>query len=95
MKKLVKNGLPALIMAIAVAGAFSTHAMDKEAKKATLVTGYVQLNPAGTSCQANDTECTDVENPVQCTVNHSSSGSEIFQMDDSGRCILPLYQPQG
>ena len=93
MKSRLKKLLPAIIMAIAVAGAFSTHAMDQKAAWADLEKGYIQLDPEGMSCAQSSTDCTNDITGVQCRVNHSSSGTPLFSVDASGSCAVPLYQP--
>ena len=83
-----------MVMAVAVAGAFSTHAMDKKAERADLVNGYIQLDPEGMSCQWSSTKCSTIESSVLCTVGHDPSGTQLFRIDASGSCVRPLYQPE-
>ncbi|MBN1183697.1 MAG: hypothetical protein JXB49_15505 [Bacteroidales bacterium] len=93
MKSRFKKLLPVMVMAVAVAGAFSTHAMDKRAERADLVNGYIKLNSMGTSCQAeSSTVCTTENTGEQCKVGYSSSGDDLFLIE-AGRCIQPLYRP--
>ncbi len=94
MKSKLKKLLPVIVVAVAVAGALSTHAMNQKAGQATLVNGYIQLDPEGMSCQQSSTQCTTVNTGVQCTVGYSSSGAQLFRIDSDNSCIQPLYKPE-
>jgi hypothetical protein len=95
MKTRFRKLLPVLIMAVAVAGAFSTHAMDKKAEMATLVTGYIKLNPSGSACQSNSTTCQIEGTGTVCRVNYNPASAQIFRKDASGNCAVALYRPDG
>jgi hypothetical protein len=94
MKSKFKKLLPVMVMAVAVAGAFSTHAMGEKAKQDDLVTGYIRSDELGIQCSPDNTLCSEIESDVLCKVNYSSSGAQLFQMDASGRCTQPLYRPE-
>jgi len=93
MKRRIKFLLSAILMAIAVAGAFTTHAMSQKAKESSIVNGYVKLNPMGTSCEQSPTECTTVNTGVICTVDHDPSGAQLFLIESNGSCTQPLFRP--
>lgn len=94
MKNRFKKLLPVIIMAVAVAGAFSTHAMDEKAEWADLENGYIKLDPEGMSCARSSTVCTTENTGVQCRVGHNPSGAPLFRIDASNSCVEPLYQPE-
>lgn len=92
MKTDLKKWLPVMIMAVAVAGAFTTHAMSLKEAKATIVDGYIQPNNPAEECE-KDNQCSTVESTELCTVGYISGGTPLFQLEGN-QCIKQLYRPE-
>ncbi|WP_456866776.1 DUF6520 family protein [Galbibacter sp. BG1] len=91
----LKKLLPVMIMAIAVIGAFTTHAMETKAEIVAIENGYVQLDPAGAQCELDmETACTSTITNELCTVDYRPSGNQLFKKDESGNCTIQLYRPE-
>jgi len=90
--KISKIALPTTVIAIAVASAFSTHAMTGHAKNAALEQGYQKLNPQGTICQQEDM-CSDVESDFVCTVGQIPGNPQLYGKNSAGECTITLYRP--
>lgn len=87
----LKNGMPAMVAVLAIAGAFATTSMQSVAKNdvATIVPGYFPNSTNGACDQP--TQCSDVIKPQMCRVN-GSSGPIGYEKDDQNNCIQPLYR---
>jgi hypothetical protein len=86
MKTNLKQIVPVAAIVLAMAGAFSTHAMNRS-KTLAPQQGHVQLDPFGNQC----------ENPVMCeTINTgslcTSGSSQAWGKDGAGKCVVKLYQ---
>lgn len=78
--------IPMAFVALAIAGAFTTHAMSRSTKDVTNFQGYVKQNPLGTMCNVSIT-CSDVPDAL-CKVGTT----QIWGKDASGKCIVELYR---
>jgi hypothetical protein len=88
----VKQVVPVAVFALAIAGAFTTHAMTERSKTIAPVQGYVKLNPQGTSCEAHDL-CSTANNGIICTVGLVPSGAQLFAKNSANQCTLQVYRP--
>lgn len=79
-----KKMIPMAFVALAIAGALSTHAMSGSLKKTSDFQGYVKANPLGTICDTS-IMCTDNPGDI-CTVGTT----QIYGKDDSGKCVVEL-----
>ena len=64
--------IPAAVFALAIAGAFTTHAMNQRSKSETPAQGYLRLNPQGTACTEQDDECQIENTGIVCTVDYNT-----------------------
>lgn len=86
MKRFIKL-IPMAFVALAIAGAFTTHAMSTSAKGVTANwQGYVKVNPLGTVCNTSII-CSDFPNAL-CTIGTT----QVWGKDGSGRCVVELYR---
>lgn len=74
------------VLAIAITGALTTHAMSSSAKKATNFQGYVKANPLGTVCNTS-IMCSDIQDEL-CKVGTT----QVYGKDASGKCVVELYR---
>ena len=74
------------VFALAIVGAFTTHAMSRSSKVTTSIQGYVKANPLGTVCNVS-IFCSDDPGPL-CMVGTT----QIFGEDSSGKCIVELHR---
>lgn len=74
-----------VILALAIAAAFTSHAMNKSSKL-TSIQGYVRLNPEGTVCNIS-IWCSDSPGPL-CMLGTT----QIYGKNSAGRCIVELYR---
>jgi hypothetical protein len=88
----VKQVVPVAVFALAIAGAFTTHAMNERSKTVAPIQGYIKLNPQGTSCEQSD-QCSTVNNGNVCTVGSVSGGTQLFGKNSANQCSLPVYRP--
>lgn len=88
-----KQGIPVAVFALAIAGAFTTNAMEKRSRAAALVTAYPRLNPAGT-CSEEPYTCESINNFTLCRVNQDDSTSaQLYSKDANGNCTIQTYKP--
>jgi len=92
MKTDFRKWLPVIVMTVAVAGAFTTHAMNLNEEKAALVDGYIQPTNPTEECEKSDV-CSTVDNGIECTVGYINGGTPLFKIDGN-QCIETLYRPQ-
>ena len=78
--------IPMAVIALAIAGALSTHAMSANSKVAINIPGFVKANPLGTVCNTS-IMCSDDLAPL-CTVGTT----QIWGKDASGKCVVELYR---
>jgi hypothetical protein len=88
----VKQVIPVAVFALAIAGAFTTHAMSERSKTAAPAQGYLKLNPQGTSCEQRDL-CSTINNGIVCTVGLVPSGAQLFAKNSANQCTVPIYRP--
>jgi hypothetical protein len=88
----VKQVVPVAVFALAIAGAFTTHAMNERSKTTAIVPGYIKLNPQGTSCEQRDL-CSTVNTGNICTVGQVPGGTQLFDKNSANQCTVPLYRP--
>jgi hypothetical protein len=88
----VKQVVPVAVFALAIAGAFTTHAMNERSRTTAPVQGYIKLNPQGTSCEQRDL-CSTVNNGFICTVGQVPTGTQLFAKNSANQCTLPVYRP--
>lgn len=88
----VKQVLPVAVFALAIAGAFTTHAMNERSKTAAPVQGYTKLNLEATSCEAHDM-CSTTNNGTICRVGLVPSGAQLFGKNSANECVIPVYRP--
>ena len=88
--KVFKKLIPVAFFALAIVGAFTTHAMSNNtSKKGNVVTtfqGYLKGNVAGTICNKS-IECTDDAGQL-C----KSGGVQVWGMDGSNKCVVELHR---
>lgn len=88
----VKQVVPVAVFALAIAGAFTTHAMNERSRTIAPVQGYVKLNPQGTSCEQHDM-CSTINTGNICTVGLVPSGAQLFGKNSAGQCSVQIYRP--
>lgn len=83
---IVKMVLPVAVIALAVTGAFASHAMNNAKKGASApVQGWLRINGmCNQSIQCNDT------GNVLCK---TTSNQQVFGKDAAGDCNVELYRP--
>lgn len=92
MKTLIlKNVLPAAVVALAVSGAFATTSMQKAPEKndVALKWGYF-ANPNGT-CSPNRIQCSDRQKEELCRMG-DTSGQIAYEKNAENNCVQPLYR---
>ena len=87
-----KQVIPVAVFALAIAGAFTTHAMSERSKAFAPVQGYLRLDPNGDTCQVKD-ECSTVNNGIVCTVGLEDVAPQLFGKNSAGKCTEPIYRP--
>ncbi|WP_202704238.1 DUF6520 family protein, partial [Flavobacterium sp. UGB4466] len=90
---LAKQVLPVAVFALAIAGAFTTHAMNSYSKTVDPVQGYLRLNPQGTSCEEQDDTCTTDNTGIVCTVDYNPTGAQLFGKNPAGKCVQTIFRP--
>jgi hypothetical protein len=88
----MKQLIPIAVFALAIAGAFTTHAMNERSKTFALVQGYARLDPQGDECEEHD-ECSTAGNGYVCTIGYTPAGAQLFGINSAGRCTIPVYRP--
>jgi hypothetical protein len=78
--------IPMAVFALAIAGAFSTNAMNRSAKKTTNFPAFIRGNLAGTICTLSN-QCSDAPGPV-CMVG----STQLWGKDEAGKCIVELHR---
>lgn len=86
MKRLSKF-IPMAVLALGLVGALSSFTVNKDAKLAINIPGYLKLNPMGTQCEAS-IQCADDFGPL-CTVGTSST--QVWgKVNGTGPCTVEL-----
>jgi len=89
----LKQGIPVAVFALAIAGAFTTNAMEKSRRAASLVDAYPRLNPAGT-CSEEPYTCETNNNFILCRVDQDNPTSQqLYAKDGNGNCTIEVYKP--
>lgn len=86
----LKRAAVASVFALAISGAFATHAQTVQKRAATVKLGYVR----GTTpfdCN-NQEDCQIESNEHLCRVGGSDTGTQLWGKDNQGRCIQTLYR---
>ncbi len=92
MKKLVlKNVLPAAIVALAVSGAFATTSMQRAPEKSTVAFKWGYLPNANGTCSTTQVSCSDIQKDQLCRVG-DTSGAIAYDRDSQNNCVQPLYR---
>lgn len=76
--------IPIAIVAIAIAGAFTTQAKNRNSF--ALVQGYIKGNPQGTACQIS-IWCSNTGNQL-CMVGTT----QVWGKNANGQCVLEVYK---
>lgn len=84
--KNLRRLIPVVVFATAIAGAFSTQAMNRSGQKVATFQGYVKANPLGTMCNTS-ISCSDIPNEL-CKVGNT----QVYGKDASGKCVVELYR---
>jgi len=87
----MKQVIPVAVFALAIAGAFTTHA-EEHSKTLAPVQGYLRLDPNGDTCQIQD-ECSTVNNGIVCTVGFEDDAPQLWGKNSSEKCTVPIYRP--
>jgi hypothetical protein len=88
----LKKMIPVAFFALAIIGAFSTHAMEVNQKATTTHDGYIKLNPLGTECEIS-TMCSEIENQL-CTVGGLPGNAQLWGKNANDRCVVELFRIQ-
>jgi len=89
----LKQVFPVAVFAVAIAGAFTTNAMEKARRTADLVDSYKKLNIAG-DCDEQQFTC-DRENTGNiCRVSANPASQQLYAKNDNGDCVVEVYRPQ-
>jgi hypothetical protein len=88
----LRQVMPVAVLALGIAGALTTNAMNVRSRTISSVQGYVKLNPQGTSCEAHD-ECSTINNGDICTVGLDPSGAQLFGKNSANQCAVEIYRP--
>jgi len=89
----VKNAMSAGAFALAIAGALTTSAMERNTKPTAVVSGYQKNNDLGTACTLRN-DCSDVFSANMCTIGQVSGATQLWGIHPTtGRCTVPLYRP--
>ena len=81
-----KKWIPMGLFALAIAGAFSTHAMSRSSKAVAVFPGYTKGNLAGTICNTS-IDCTSEPGEL-CMVG----STQVWGKDASNRCVVELHR---
>lgn len=83
-KRIVKMVLPMAVFALAITGAFASHAENVAKKKPAPIQGWLQVAGAcNQSIQCSDTGL------MLCK---TSSNQQVFGKDEAGDCAVELYR---
>ena len=88
----MKQVIPVAVFALAIAGAFTTHAMSEHSKTLAPVQGYLRLDPEGDECEERD-ECSTVNNGIICRVGYVPTGAQLYGKNAAQKCTQVVYRP--
>lgn len=89
-----KQVIPVAVFALAIAGAFSTSAMEKNSRALDPIEGFKRLNPAGLCDDEQSYSCSTDNSTAICRVSSSSSSQQVYAKNDNGACTVEVYRPQ-
>lgn len=92
MKTDFRKWLPVIVMAVAVGGAFTTHAMNEKAESNAIVTGHIKTGDMLEPCKES-IECTTVDTGINCTVEYEGDQVQLYELESPGVCNNPLFRP--
>lgn len=78
--------IPVAFFALAIVGAFTTHAMSRSSKAVTVFPGYTKGNLAGTICNTS-IDCTNDPGEL-CMVGTT----QVWGKDASNKCVVELHR---
>jgi hypothetical protein len=87
-----KQVIPVAVFALAIAGAFTTHAMSEHSKKLAPVDGFIRLDPEGDECEQSN-QCSTVNNSIVCTVGLVPAGAQLYGKNSADKCTKVIYRP--
>ncbi|WP_159798921.1 hypothetical protein [Flavobacterium sp. MK4S-17] len=87
---LLKRVAVAGVFAVAVSGAFATHAQTLQKRTATTKPGFVR--GATVFICNNEENCQVESNSHLCRVGGSDTGTQLWGKDDQNRCVQTLYR---
>jgi len=89
-RNLLARLAPVAVFAVAITGAITTNAMEKNASKAAPVPGYQLIS--GSCVYKND--CENTERDFMCTVGNVDGAPQIYGKHPlTGQCNVPLWRP--
>lgn len=91
MKTDFRKWLPVIVMAVAVGGAFTTHAMNEKAEMDDIVPGRIHSSDSQEACVIKE-DCTTTVTGNLCTVDYVENGEPLF-MKEGNQCTQALYTP--
>lgn len=92
MKTLIKVALPVLAFILASAGAVSTNeAKINKSEKTMSIEGFIQ-NPTVTNCSSVTVDCTEVNQPLLCTILHNGQEKQVWKKNAANACMVTLYR---
>jgi hypothetical protein len=86
--------ITAAVFALAIAGAFTTNAMEKNSRSTALIDGYVRLNPAGLCNEEQTYECDTDNFGAICRVSANPASQQVYAKNANGACTVEVYRPQ-
>jgi hypothetical protein len=88
----LKQAVPVMVFALAIAGAFTTSAMEKSRKAVADVDAFKRLNPAGL-CDEEKFTCSTDNGPI-CRVDYDiPSSPQLWAKNANGACAVEVYRP--
>jgi hypothetical protein len=89
---LLKQVLPIAAFGAAMAGAFSSHTVDKAEGATGPITSYERLNLAG-NCKTTPYICETINIGAICRVGYVPAGAQLWGKDANGKCTIEVYMP--
>lgn len=86
--------IPAAVFALAIAGAFTTNAMERSTTSATDIEGFKRLNPAGLCNDEELYSCSTDSSGALCRISASPSSQQVYAKNANGACTVEVYRPQ-
>ncbi|WJS93379.1 DUF6520 family protein [Flavobacterium johnsoniae] len=90
----LKQAVPVMVFALAIAGAFTTSAMERSSRAAINVDAYKRLNPAGLCDEEKFTCSTNNLNDI-CRVDYTNpSSQQLWAKNSNGSCAVQVYREE-